>query len=274
MMQLLLPLGLLGLLGVLALIIIYIIRPNYQTRHINSTFVWKLSLKYKKRRLPTSKLRNILIFLCQVLILTAMSLIMTQPAIVYQAAGDENELIAIIDSSMSMYTETTEGETRFDRALDLAAADFRNSDIIAAGGRVSVIIADDSPFYYRTRVSPAGAISALTELKEGGEEVYHCSYGSADFDAAMRLSEETLAANPYARIRVYTDKTFQYTPEDITVVPGARVLWHRPTGGPQCAGPRGERHRRRAGRTRTDHRALLRILRRRPHQDGHLPLFS
>ncbi len=219
MMQLLLPLGLLGLLGVLALIIIYIIRPNYQTRHINSTFVWKLSLKYKKRRLPTSKLRNILIFLCQVLILTAMSLIMTQPAIVYQAAGDENELIAIIDSSMSMYTETTEGETRFDRALDLAAADFRNSDIIAAGGRVSVIIADDSPFYYRTRVSPAGAISALTELKEGGEEVYHCSYGSADFDAAMRLSEETLAANPYARIRVYTDKTFQYTPEDITVVP-------------------------------------------------------
>ncbi len=218
MMQLLLPLGFLGLLGVLALIIIYIIRPNYQTRHINSTFVWKLSLKYKKKRLPTSKLRNVLLFICQVLILTAMTMILTQPAIVYQTAGDENELIAIIDSSMSMYTETADGASRFDRAIDMAVADCRNSDIIAAGGCVSVIIADESPFYFRSRVSPAGAIAALTDLKEGEDE-YRCSYGTSDLDAAMHLSEETLAANPYAKIRVYTDKSYQYAPESVTVVP-------------------------------------------------------
>ncbi len=217
MMQLLLPLGLLGFLGVLALIIIYIIRPNYQTRHINSTHIWKLSLNYKKKRLPTSKLRNVLLFLCQVLILTAITMILTQPAIVYQSAGDENELIAIIDSSMSMYTETAEG-SRFNRAIDMVVADCKDSKIIEAGGCVSVIIADESPFYFRSRVSPAGAIAALTELKESGEE-YRCSYGTSDLDAAMRLSEETLAVNPYAKIRVYTDKSYQYTPESITVVP-------------------------------------------------------
>ena len=67
-MTLLVPLGLLGLLGVVALIIIYIIRPNYQQKFISSTYIWKLSLKYRKKRIPTSKLRNILLILCQVCI--------------------------------------------------------------------------------------------------------------------------------------------------------------------------------------------------------------
>ena len=49
-MSLLVPLGLLGLLGIIALIIIYIIKPNYQNKFISSTFIWKLSLKYKKKK--------------------------------------------------------------------------------------------------------------------------------------------------------------------------------------------------------------------------------
>lgn len=48
-MKLLTPLGLLGLIGVVALIIIYLIRPNYQQKYISSTYIWKLSLKYKRR---------------------------------------------------------------------------------------------------------------------------------------------------------------------------------------------------------------------------------
>ena len=67
-MTLLAPLGLLGLLGIVALIVIYILRPNYQQKFISTTFVWKLSLKYKKKRIPISKLRNFLIILCQILI--------------------------------------------------------------------------------------------------------------------------------------------------------------------------------------------------------------
>ena len=66
-MSLLTPLGLLGLLGVIVLIIIYIIKPNYQSKFISSTFIWKLSLKYKKKKVPLSKLRNILLFICQLL---------------------------------------------------------------------------------------------------------------------------------------------------------------------------------------------------------------
>ena len=46
-MSFLAPLGFIGLLGVLALILIYILKPNYQQKFISSTFVWRLSQRYK-----------------------------------------------------------------------------------------------------------------------------------------------------------------------------------------------------------------------------------
>ena len=57
------PLGFLALLSIAVLIVIYIIKPNFQQRMITSTYVWRLSLKYRKKKIPISKLSNILIFL-------------------------------------------------------------------------------------------------------------------------------------------------------------------------------------------------------------------
>ena len=53
-MKFLIPLGLLGLLGIIALIIIYIIKPNFQQKLISSTYMWRLSLKFKKKKIPLS----------------------------------------------------------------------------------------------------------------------------------------------------------------------------------------------------------------------------
>lgn len=53
-MSLLVPLGLLGLLGIAALILIYILKPNYQQKIISSTYVWKLSLRYRKKKIPSA----------------------------------------------------------------------------------------------------------------------------------------------------------------------------------------------------------------------------
>ena len=120
-MTLLAPLGLLGLIGILILIIIYIIKPNYQQKYISSTFIWKLSLKYRKKKIPVSKLRNILLIICQVLILTASALILAKPAEILKNQVEVREVIAIIDSSASMRTtsKTENGtETRFARAVE------------------------------------------------------------------------------------------------------------------------------------------------------------
>ena len=59
-MSLLTPLGLLGLLGILVLILIYILKPNYQQKIISTSYVWRRSLKFRRKKLPVSRLRNIL----------------------------------------------------------------------------------------------------------------------------------------------------------------------------------------------------------------------
>ena len=215
MMELLLPLGLLGLLGIVALIIIYIIKPNYQTKYVSSTYIWKLSLKYKKKRLLTSTLRNILLFLCQVLILTAIACILAKPAIVYANDIDENEVVVIIDSSTSMHTEFDD-TTRFERAVNGAIESCNR--VIASGGHASVIIADANPSFLRQRVTVSGRSDLIAALESLTEDANACSFGTSDMDAAMRLSEEVLAENPAAKIEVYTDKSFQYVPENISVI--------------------------------------------------------
>ena len=103
-MSFLTPLGFLAFLGVIALIIIYIIKPNFQNKIISSTFIWKMSLKYKKKRIPISKLRNILLFICQVLILSAAAFVVTQPFINTSDSKANTDEIMIIDASASMHS--------------------------------------------------------------------------------------------------------------------------------------------------------------------------
>ena len=141
-MTLLIPLGLLGLLSIAGLILIYIIKPNYQQKYISSTYVWALSLKLKKKRLPVSKLRNLLLILCQILFLVMCALALAQPAILTRAAITEREVIAIIDCSASMRA-STDGQTRFQRAVN--EVDALSGEVFNAGGYVSICLASSVP---------------------------------------------------------------------------------------------------------------------------------
>lgn len=216
MIKLLAPLGLLGLLSIVVLIIIYIIKPNYQQKLISSTFVWKLSLRYRKKKLPISKLRNILIIICQILILTASAAILAKPMKVIKNYVDETEVIAIIDASASMRADTA-GETRFERAVDgvLKLTD----GIFSQNGIVSVIVAENTATFLAERITTEQKASLSAELGEmiGGEELA-CTYGVADIEGAMLLCEDVLLDNPKAQIYLYTDTQYSYVPEQIKVV--------------------------------------------------------
>jgi len=63
-MTILNPWALLSLVSLIVLLLIYILKPNFQQKLVSSTYVWKLSLKYKKRKLPINKLRNLLLIIC------------------------------------------------------------------------------------------------------------------------------------------------------------------------------------------------------------------
>lgn len=215
-MTLLTPLGLLGLLGIIALIIIYIIRPNYQQKFVSTTFVWKLSLKYRKRKIPVSKLRNVLIIICQILILTGCALILAQPNQVLKMQVEEAEVVLIIDSSASMRTESS-GSNRFAKAVE-SAIDF-SEDIFANNGIVSVIVADNAPKTYlrhrdtvENQEALVGSLEALIEGKDTS-----CTYGEADIDGAIALCEDVFDENPDAQIYLFTDASYDYVPEGIVV---------------------------------------------------------
>ncbi|MBQ4053393.1 MAG: VWA domain-containing protein [Clostridia bacterium] len=204
-MTLLAPLGLLGLLGLIALIIIYIIKPNYQQKIVSSTYIWKLSLKYRKKTIPISKLRNILIILCQIFILTAAAMILAKPVQVLSHKAENREIIAIIDSSASM--RAGDGETRFERAVDQVQT--LSKQVLDEKGLVSVIIADKKPAFLAEKSSDYIQLNDdLNELVDNDD----CSYGVSDIPNAFALCESLLDDNPDAEIFFYTDTKYSYVP--------------------------------------------------------------
>jgi len=205
-MSLLAPLGLLGLIGVIILIIIYIIKPNYQSKFISSTFIWKLSLKYKKKRIPLSKLRNILLFICQVLILTAAAFILSQPFLDEGVVKDGGDTVIIIDASASMQSKVNE-QTRLERATAQALADAREA--LGKGKKITLILAADQASFLLQQVGEDQAdlvYEAFDNLGASPETV--STYGTPDIEGAMKLAEQITAYTKDATVTLYTDTTY------------------------------------------------------------------
>lgn len=112
----LIPLGFLALIGLLALLAIYLIKPSYQNKVIPSSYIWKESLKYRKKQVPASALRNVLIVICQILIIVLCTFIIAAPML-RSGAADTDEKIVIIDASADMRAEDNY-VTRFERAVE------------------------------------------------------------------------------------------------------------------------------------------------------------
>lgn len=209
-MSLLLPLGLMGLISLLALLLIYILKPNYQQKYISSTYVWKLSLKYTKKRIPVSRLRNILLILCQVLILCGASFLLAHPMLVNDTTVDKNERIIVVDASASMLAEY-EGETRFDRAI--SKAESLAEETLSSGGIVTVIYAGREASYVAQRIETDDAIDLNERLA-----ALECTYGEADIEGAMSLAEQTMQFNTDAEIVFYTATQYLSQGEIVQVV--------------------------------------------------------
>ena len=205
-MSFLLPLGFLGLLALGALILIYIIKPNYQQKFVSSTYVWKLSLKYRKKSIPINRFRNILIFLCQLLILIACALLLARPVIAAEKPDDRPESIAIIDASASMRVANND-ITRFERAV-MQVRDLAQS-LAEKDGLLSVIVADTDAYYLLQRAAAAN-LSETLELLDGllPEEGIKCSYGTADMEGAVEIAEAVVNQNPQTEITLYTATTY------------------------------------------------------------------
>jgi len=212
-MTFLAPLGLLGFIGIAILILIYIIKPNYHQKFVSTTYIWRLSLKYRKKRIPINKLRNFLIILCQILILISCTLILAQTVKDLIAKSDSPEIVVVIDTSASMRTKK-DGVTRFERAID-EASDLV-ADTFSKDGTISIILAGQKPTYLFQRESyqnSGSVIAGLEELVVNNS----CSYGVSDVDGAIVLCESVKYENPDAQIYLITDIEYKNIAKGINV---------------------------------------------------------
>lgn len=213
------PLGFIAFIAILVLILIYILKPNYQQRIVSSAYVWKLSLRYRKKRIPISKLRNIIIILCQILILSICSFILAQPFIAKASPGQANERIIIIDASASMLAETG-NYTRFERAVMEVKASGQQT--LTDQGMITVILASQKAEYIipRTELLPESldlfnsTLDSLTRRNELNLPS-GCTFGEADIDGAIALAEKVLVHNPAAEITLYSATKYML-PENVT----------------------------------------------------------
>lgn len=198
------PWGLLGLLGILALIIIYILKPKFQDRSVSSSFIWKLSLKYKKKKMPFEWLKSSLLLILQILILLTMTAILTQPR--YTLGSQSGEKIIILDTSASMLASIN-GVTRLERAISeidaLALRTLSNQDkfsIILAGENASLIVnRSESIQFIRSKLSEVTS-----------------TYSTSNIDEAILLTENILKANNIAEIIYYTSDDYN-DPGKVTI---------------------------------------------------------
>ena len=206
--------GLLSLISLIILLIIYILKPNYQQQFVSSTYIWKLSLKYRKRRLPTSKLRNILLIITQVLLLLTLTAIIVRPVNITKETV-ENEAILIIDASSSMRIEY-DGKTRFQRAIDLAKD--KANETFDKEGTVTVVVSDNNPHFLVERGTVNSKYDIENNLDNLKSDFYSCSYGETNLSDSISLCHDILIDNPNAYIYIYTDTTVHYTDDTIQVI--------------------------------------------------------
>ena len=205
------PAGLWGLLGIPVLILIYIIKPKFQERLVTSTFIWKLSRKYKKKKLPW-QITNLLLFFIQLLTIGAISLILARPVVVTQDGAAEK--IVILDASASMMVEE-KGGSRFEQAKERIA---ELAGKMEDHGKMTVILAAPESRVLIERSDSEQRVKAMVESAE-------CTYGKANLSEALVLAEEVLKQNPGAAIYLFTDKEHEEA-GSIQVVNVAENAWN------------------------------------------------
>lgn len=206
------PAGLWLLLGVPILILIWLIRQHHESRRVSSSYIWQLSDRFMKRRIPLSRFRRWLIFLMQLLLVAGGAFLAARPVLNH---GAQVDYLVVLDSSASMRTVTETGATRYETAVGMIR---KLSGEVSDGHTVSVILAGEKAEYLLTDSSSRQEISsALEEVP--------CGWGRCALSGAMTLAQLFLYEHPGAEVILYTDQTVEET-ENLTVVRVGEDEWN------------------------------------------------
>ena len=198
------PAGLWLLLGIPVLILIWLIRPQHESRTVSSSYIWRLSDRFMKKRVPVTRLKKWLTFLLQLLLIAGAALLAARPV---WHSGELIDYVAILDASAGMQAKMADGQSRWDEAVrqitELAGE-------TARGHRVSILLAGEEPVWLLQEGTSSAEAEAVLNAAE-------CGWGGADITGAMTLAQLFADAHANTEITLYTDQTVAEA-EGLTVV--------------------------------------------------------
>lgn len=213
MFKLLAPIGLIALIGIPVVIIIYILKPKYQEKKVTSTHIWRLSLKYRKRKIPLQWLKRSLLLFVQLLIVAVIAFMLANPNMVEEIDDKESkEKLVILDASASMMTVSSNGKTRFENAKDAIKELAQKSD---ESNNITVILCDDTPEEIEG-MNPIFDVSkdyiddwndCIVKMNMTLSNT-QCTYKTADYSAALDIARDKREANEDLEVYLYTDREF------------------------------------------------------------------
>lgn len=202
-MSLQFPLGLLALIGIPVLILIYIIKSKYTEQTIASTYIWRLSERFLKKRKPISKLQGILTLLLQILAVVAVAFLIAHP--VFNIPASANDYYFILDGSASMNMQAG-GSTRFERAQNEICKVIDNSK--SGSSYTLVFVSDTTDTVFDTIDNKEQAKTTIKELKAG--------WSDADCLSYLTQAQSYFDEHSSAEIYLVTDK--EYDTGNLTLV--------------------------------------------------------
>lgn len=189
------PLGLLGLIGVPVIIIIYIIQSKYTEQTVNSNYLWHLSDKFMKRKNPLSGITGIISLILQLLMVVAISLIISRPIITLPNAA--KDYCFVVDASSSMTTVEGE-ETRFDLAKEEIERIIKKSK---NGSSFSLVtVSNDTVREFDSVTNKKTAIELLEKIQVSQANVNH--------NDLLTTAQNIFDANTSTLIYLVTDKDY------------------------------------------------------------------
>ena len=190
------PLGLIGLVGIPILIIIYIIKNRYTEQIIPSTYIWNMSEKFLKRRVPISVIAGLISLILQILIVTLVSLAIAHPVITLSNAA--SSYCFVLDASGSMNV-VQNGQTRF----DLAKQKINNLiDDSADGSDYTLIYAGNSTETWFEKITDKKTAKQIVNDREVG-------YVAFDADTALEQAKKFYYNNPAVSVYLVTDTDYE-----------------------------------------------------------------
>lgn len=191
------PLALLGLLGIPAVIIIYILQSKYTEQTVTSTYIWKLSDKFLKRKNPFSGLTGLISLLLQILLITVVSFAIARPTI--NMPGEAYDYCFVLDASSSMSAQNGES-TRFQQAKEQIIEVIEDS----TGGSLYTLalVSNETELVFVSISDKDTAIDYINELQPGDTASTH--------EDLLSEAQDYFTDHPASLIYLVTDKHYSH----------------------------------------------------------------